>query len=51
MILVTKTFDQARHKGHTLSSCTIISCRRHAGNGGDTGGKSIKNVEKKGLVQ
>ena len=26
------------------------SCRRHAGNGGDTGGKG-KNVEKKGLVQ
>ena len=26
------------------------SCRRHAGNGGDMGGKG-KNVEKKGLVQ
>ena len=26
------------------------SCRRRAGNGGDTGGKR-KNVEKKGLVQ
>ena len=26
MILVTKTSDQARHRGHTLSTCTILTC-------------------------
>ena len=26
MILVTKTSDQARQMGHTLSTCTILTC-------------------------
>ena len=26
MILVTKTSDQARQRGHTLSTCTILTC-------------------------